>query len=472
MILLPELVTKSKSANRVYLIAGKAGVKNIKVKSSVKKYVEEKIGNGKSVRLHDGETWTAFVGFEKLSLPANREKLRKQGFDIYSWLKSEVENLQVEGDNSSAVELFLEGFILSSYRFDKYKTGSNKKEPRLTKLFTTNSKADLNSIAVIADATCWARDLVNEPVSFLTAPQFGIEIQKKCEDTGLQVEVFGKQKIESLKMGGLLAVNKGSVDPPAFIIMEWKPAKSKNKKPIVLVGKGIVYDTGGLSLKPTANSMDFMKSDMAGAAAMAAVIYAISKLKLPLHVITLIPSTDNRPGGNAYAPGDIVTMMDGTTVEVLNTDAEGRMALADALTYGNKFKPELMIDAATLTGAAVAAIGEFASIAMGNARAEEISAMKEAGDLVGDRIVEFPFWDDYFEEMKSDIADLKNLGGKSAGMITAGKFLEHFVKYPYVHLDIAGPSFTHRVDSYRGKGGTGAAVRMLIEFLRQKSKTK
>jgi leucyl aminopeptidase len=211
-----------------------------------------------------------------------------------------------------------------------------------------------------------------------------------------------------------------------------------------------------------------MKSDMGGAAAIVGTVLAIAKLKTPIHVIALIPATDNRPGQNAYAPGDIVTMYDGTTVEVLNTDAEGRMVLADALAYANKYEPELVIDAATLTGAAARAIGSFGIVAMGNAKQKEFKLLDKAGFQTYDRIVQFPFWDDYFEEMKSPIADLNNLGSGAAGMITAGKFLEHFTKYPYIHLDIAGPAYTHKKNGYYGLGGTGAGVRLLTEYLKSK----
>ena len=213
-----------------------------------------------------------------------------------------------------------------------------------------------------------------------------------------------------------------------------------------------------------------MKSDMGGAAAMAATIYGLAKLRKPLYVVVLLPATDNRPGGNAYAPGDVVTMMDGTTVEVLNTDAEGRMILADALSYAKKYNPELVIDAATLTGAAVAAIGTNASVAMGNANQKELKNLEQSGFKTWDRVALFPFWDDYKELLKSTIADLKNLGGPYAGTITAGKFLEHFTDYPYIHIDIAGPAFTHKKESYRGIGGTGAGVRLLIDYLSQKAK--
>ena len=267
-------------------------------------------------------------------------------------------------------------------------------------------------------------------------------------------------------MGGLLAVNKGSIDPPTFTVLEYKPDNFTNKKPIVLVGKGVVYDTGGLSLKPTAHSMDCMKSDMGGAACVVGAIYAAAENKLDKHIIALIPATDNRPGLNAYAPGDVITMYDGTTVEVLNTDAEGRMILADALAYSMKYDPELVIDAATLTGSAMRAIGTKAACIMGNADENVFIQLSEAGNLCTERVVRFPFWDDYLTEMKSEIADLKNIGSANAGMITAGKFLEHFVKAPYVHMDIAGTAWLDGEENYKGKFGTGYGVRLLFNFLK------
>lgn len=213
--------------------------------------------------------------------------------------------------------------------------------------------------------------------------------------------------------------------------------------------------------------MDLMKSDMAGAAMMAGTMDAISKNKLPVWVIALIPATDNRPGKNAYAPGDVIEMYDGTTVEVLNTDAEGRMILADAIAYANRYKPEVIIDAATLTGAAVRAIGDKAAIVMGNAPKKYIKNLQKSGDKVHERLVEFPFWDEWKEELKSDIADMKNIGSPNAGMITAGKFLEHFAKYPYIHIDIAGPAFLENGQDYKGKGGTGFGVRLMYRFLKE-----
>jgi leucyl aminopeptidase len=288
-------------------------------------------------------------------------------------------------------------------------------------------------------------------------------------ESGFSVEVFNKKKIESLKMGGLLAVNKGSVDPPTFTILSWKPSNAVNQRPIILVGKGVVYDTGGLSLKPTLDSMDYMKCDMGGAAAVAGAFYALAKNKLPVWVVGLVPATDNRPDGNAYVPGDVVTMYDGTTVEVLNTDAEGRMLLADALSYAKQYDPELVVELSTLTGSAHAAIGQYGMVGMGNASREIMENLKASGEYTAERIAEFPFWDEYKDQLKSDIADLKNIGGKTGGAITAGKFLEHFTDYPYIHLDIAGPSFNKTPYKYFGKGASGVGVRILYNFFLDRS---
>ena len=397
------------------------------------------------------------------------EKTRKAAFSIHDTLKKHYKQVTISGDSSSDLLAFAEGFLLSDYQFLKYFKDAHKKRHTLKKLQIQGpvSKNELNNLQNLIDSVYWARDMVNEPVSFMDAPQLAAEIVEKGKFTNYKVEVLEKAKIESLKMGGLLAVNKGSEVPPTFTIIEYKPTNAKNKKPIVLVGKGVVYDTGGLSLKPTAHSMDLMKSDMGGAATMSATIDALAKNKIPVHVIGLIPATDNRPGKTAYAPGDVITMFDGTTVEVLNTDAEGRMILADALAYANKYKPELIIDAATLTGAAVRALGTKTSISMGNAKDHYFRRLYEAGQQTHDRVFRFPFWDEWKSELKSDIADMKNLGGANAGMITAGKFLEHFVEYPYIHIDIAGPAFLEVADSYNGKGGTGAGVRLLYQFLKE-----
>lgn len=361
---------------------------------------------------------------------------------------------------------FIEGLLLSDYQFLKYLT--EKKENTLKKIsvLAKVSAKELEEIVTLSEATNFAKDLVNEPVSFLNATQLGEEAKKLAKKAGFKIEVLGKSKIETLKMGGLLAVNKGSIDQPTFSILEWKPIKAKNKKPIILVGKGVVYDTGGLSLKPTPNSMDTMKCDMGGAAAVIGAFYAVAKNKLPYHIIGLIPATDNRPGGNAYAPGDVITMHNKKTVEVLNTDAEGRMLLADALSYAQKYKPELVVDIATLTGAAASAIGHYGVVAMGNADEKIMNKLKESGNNVYERIVEFPFWEEYNEQLKSSIADMTNLGNGMGGAITAGKFLEKFTDYPYIHLDIAGPAFIKKSVDYISQGGTGVGVRLFYDFIK------
>ncbi len=395
------------------------------------------------------------------------EKLRVAGSAVQKLIGKEAVKVQVIGEESEALNV-AEGIAYSNYQFIKYLKDASKQANKLTAILvgeavSTKRIEELNNTI---KAVFWARDMVNEPVSHLNAVQLSEQIEALAKEAPITVQILEKSKIEALKMGGLLAVNKGSIDPPTFTIVEYKPKKPSNKKPIVLVGKGVVYDTGGLSLKPTPGSMDCMKSDMAGAACVVGAVYAAALNNVKTHIIALVPATDNRPGLNAYAPGDIVTMYDGTTVEVLNTDAEGRMILGDALAYSKKFDPELVIDAATLTGAALRAIGHHASIIMGNADDKYFNQLEKAGNEEFERVVRFPFWDEYYEEMKSPIADLKNIGGANAGMITAGKFLEHFVKAPYIHMDIAGPAWLDAPVDYKGKGGTGSGVRLLLNFVK------
>lgn len=362
-----------------------------------------------------------------------------------------------------------EGLRLGAYKFLKYVSTADAKRSSLKEIAIASGAAqakDVDTLNILCEATEKARDLVNEPVNFLNAEGLAKAFVSMGKESGFSTEVLTKSKIESLKMGGLLAVNQGSIDPPTFSIMEWKPRGAKNKKPYVLIGKGLVYDTGGLSLKPTPNSMDSMKCDMAGGAAVGATMYAIAKAKLPIHVIGLVPSTDNRPGENAFAPGDIIRMHDGSTVEMLNSDAEGRMILADALSYAKKYSPALVIDLATLTGAAAAAIGHYGIVCMGNCDDRFKNRLKKSGDNAYERLVEFPFWNEYNDLLKSEIADMKNIGGPVGGAITAGKFLEKFTNYPYMHFDIAGPAFLNAKDSYRPKGGTGSGVRLLFDFFK------
>ena len=389
--------------------------------------------------------------------------------------KLKLTEITVTGNvSSNLLFAFSEGLGLSNYQFLKYFTDADKRKNSLESIHVIGLNSnEITELNAVVSSTLVARDLVNEPLSYLTAEQYSHDIVDIGEDVGFDVEVFNKTKIQSLKMGGLLAVNLGSPNPPTFSILEWKPENAVNSKPYVLVGKGVVYDTGGVSLKPTPNSMDYMKCDMGGSATVVGTMAAVAQSKLPVHIIGLIPATENRPGGNAYVPGDVIHMHNGMTVEVLNTDAEGRMIMADALAYARNYDPELVIDMATLTGAAARAIGDKAIISMGNAPQPVHDKLIESGFRTYERLTQFPFWDEYKDDLKSNVADIKNLGGPEAGMITAGKFLEYFTLdsdkkngFPYIHLDIAGPAFNHSEKNYRGIEGTGVGVRTLFDFFK------
>ncbi len=362
-----------------------------------------------------------------------------------------------------------EGMALANYQFLKYFSDSESKQNTLKFIHVDAEDTVIQNMNAVISGTMHARDFVNEPLSYLTALQFSEDMMTLGDAVGFDVEVLHEKQIEALHMGGLLAVNKGAVEPPTFNVLTYNPEGARNSKPIVLVGKGIVYDTGGLSLKPTSNSMDMMKCDMGGAATVVGVMYALAEAKIPVHVVGLIPATENRPGLSAYAPGDVIYMMDGSSVEVLNTDAEGRLVMADALTYAKRYDPELVVDFATLTGAAVRAIGKYGIVGMGSASSEDQQRLLDSGMKTYERLAMMPFWDEYGELLKSEIADLKNLGPAEAGQITAGKFLEYFTDYPWMHFDIAGPAFLVQDDHYRLKGGTGTGVRMMFDFLLSKS---
>lgn len=408
---------------------------------------------------------------QKKSKSDTDEAIRKLGASVQSILNSHKAKqafIQSTCAANNVSYLFAEGLSLANYQFLNYKSDAKKLTHSLTTLlFSKNSftATELNQLDILNKAISKARDLVNEPLQTLTATALADAFKTMGKEAGFKVTVLNKEQITNEKMGGILAVNRGSILPPTFSVMEYKPKNAQNKQPIVLVGKGIVYDTGGLSLKPTPASMDRMKSDMSGSAVVSATIYAASLLQLPLHIIALVPATENRPGENAYVPGDVITMYSGKTVEVLNTDAEGRLVLADALHWAKRYEPALVVDFATLTGAAAAAIGDVGIVCMGNAEESTKLALKTAGTNQYERLVEFPMWDEYGDMIKSDIADLKNIGGPYGGAITAGKFLEHFVDYPWMHFDIAGVSLNMSKKGYHPIGGTAYGVRMMMDFL-------
>lgn len=455
-----------------------------------KKYLKEQVEDFKKelVTVNRLTHWV-FLYFLKgeAERPRQLESLRKAGDQIAGILNehkfSRVSIFDAEGRGEEVMAL-AEGMALGSYQFLKFKTEEKKSNTlEIVEIYSTALEqqaveeagkptrknenqlvppAELLNIA--NESVVWCRDLINEPNSHQTATTFAGEVERVALEAGARAEVLNRKKLEALKMGGILGVNRGSHEPPAFTVVEWKPANAGNIRPVVLVGKGVIFDTGGMNLKP-GNSMLGMKNDMAGAAAVAATLRAVAKAKLPLYVVGLMPATDNRPGPEAMVPGDVITMHNGATVEVVDTDAEGRLLLADALCYAQKYNPLLVIDLATLTGSAVRAIGKFAAAAMHKDAGTELVMLMTAGDRVFERLAGFPMWEEYGESLKSDIADMKNLGQPEAGLITAAKFLEHFTKYPYIHLDIAGPAFADKRDSYRGTGGTGFGVRLLVEFL-------
>jgi len=458
-----------------YIVSDKEQVNDLTLNKEEISYVKRLIENKKDF-IHINSLYKAsFVIIEnkEKDLHTRKEEIRNSAAKVLAILsdtKTDTINIIDLGKEQNSVVL-AEALLLSNYNFNKYFSDKNEKVSTLKQIKILSNEItlkDLKNIESVVDGVYRARDIVNEPLSYMTAKRLAEEIESTGKKYGFKTEILDKGKIESLKMGGLLAVNRGSVEPPTFSILKWNPQKAVNKKPIVLVGKGVVFDTGGINLKP-GGSLETMKCDKSGAATVVGVMCALAIANIPLNVIGLIPATDNRPGNNAYVPEDIITMYDGTTVEINNTDAEGRLILADALAYAKQYKPELVIDLATLTGAAVVALGESVSAIFGNT-ADNIKELKDIGFEVWERLVELPLWDDYKEQLKSPFADLKNCGSRWGGAITAAKFLEHFIDYKWVHLDIAGTAFTEKKDSYRGLGGTGVGVRLLFKFLLNKTK--
>jgi leucyl aminopeptidase len=352
------------------------------------------------------------------------------------------------------------------YKFDQLKSDKGEDKPALRKLslMVGAGEAKVAEAAVargqaIANGVSLAKDLGNLPGNYCTPTYLADQAKTMAKANGLKIQVLEQKDMEKLGMGSLLSVAKGSDQPPKFIVMHYNGG-AKDEKPVVLVGKGITFDAGGISLKPAAE-MDEMKYDMCGAASVLGTMQAVAELKLPLNVVGLVPTCENLPSGRANKPGDIVTSMSGLTIEVLNTDAEGRLILCDALTYAERFEPAAVIDIATLTGACVIALGHVVSglLANDDALAKEVF---QAGEVSGDRCWQLPLLDDYQEQLKSNFADMANIGGRAAGTITASAFLSRFTKkYKWAHLDIAGTAWK----SGKKKGGTGRPVPLLVHFL-------
>jgi len=396
-MIIRKALRKPTAADTVYLIKANNELKQLNLTDEEVDFIKKAHRSKENViELNRYKNRFFFVYGDNSGSRAKRhENFRKLGNDTTKMVNKAGISRVVVYPLSATIEettCFAEGMVLGNYQFLKYFKEADKKKNSLEQvdIYADEITDDhVNKLQILTDGVSWTRNMVNEPVNYLTATQFAEEMKETVTGAGALVEVFNRKKIETLKMGGLLAVNKGSQDPPTFTIMEWKPEKRVNSKPYVFVGKGVVYDTGGLSLKPT-NAMDTMKCDMAGGAAVAGAIYAIASAKLPVHVIGLVPATDNRPDGNAYVPGDVIKMYDGSTVEVLNTDAEGRMILADALSYARKYDPELVINIATLTGSAARAIGPLGMVGMNVGADQEFQLLQRSGEQVNERIVEFP----------------------------------------------------------------------------------
>jgi len=404
----------------------------------------------------------------------NLEKLRNDGATLVKQLSSEKQTSIAILDYCSDPQQTLavaEGMMFASYQFTKYKSKREDLPCALSEiavLSETVAKEQIEELSNLMNAVNFARDLINETPAALTATDLANLATEKTAAFNIQSTTYHKDALFEMNFGGLLAVNRGSVDPPTFTVLEYKPQNCINTKPYVIVGKGVVYDTGGINLKTMPGGLDDMKCDMSGAAAVIGTLSAVAANQLPIHLIGLIPATDNRPGFNAYVPGDVIQMHSGATVEVMNTDAEGRLILADALSYAQQLNPELVIDLATLTGSAMVAIGSYGSVAMGTTDSNINQQLTEIGELTGERLTWFPFWEEYDELLKSEVADMKNIGGREAGAITAGKFLARFTNYPWIHLDIAGTAFLNKPYGYRAVGATGVGVRLLYRYFKSR----
>jgi leucyl aminopeptidase len=374
---------------------------------------------------------------------------------------------------SETAQAVTEGMVLALYRFDKFKTEENDRRDVAGVTLITSNREQAQAVRqgaevgrILGESANFARSLINHPANEMTPTILAEQARQMAKDCRLKCEVLERKDLEKLGMGLLLGVAQGSEQPPKFIILEHRGGK-RGQGNLVFVGKGITFDSGGISIKP-AEGMERMKYDMSGGAAVIGALRAAALLKVPQNVIGLIPATENLPSGKATKPGDVHRAMNGKTAEIINTDAEGRLILGDALAYAARYKPIACIDLATLTGACVVALGHEAIGMMGNAQGEELmDRLRQAGMRTGERVWQLPLWDEYLEHVKSDVADVKNVGmGRAAGAIAGAAFLVKFVDgYPWVHLDIAGTAWADREQPYKPKGGTGVGVRLLTQMV-------
>jgi leucyl aminopeptidase len=374
--------------------------------------------------------------------------------------------LPQEAETRETARAAAEGAILGLYRFDRHKSGAESHE--LETFWLVSGEHDLEQAIEgtdvgqkVASGAVLARDLANEPSNVATPAYLAEKAREVCQRHGMQVTVLDRAGLEVEGLTGLSTVGRSASNEPRFIVLEHR--KGGDAAPIVLVGKAVTFDSGGISIKPSSGLED-MKFDMSGGAAVLGAMEALGALDLALNVVALVPATENLPGGDAYKPGDVLKLHSGKTVEIVTTDAEGRLILADALSYARRYEPAAVIDCATLTGACHVALGDHASGLMGNDEGL-ISEVRAAGEAAGERAWHLPLFEEYTEQIKGDVADIKNSGGRYGGALTAGAFLKEFADYPWAHLDIAGTAYGKKDNAYTPKGATGAPTRLLVRFL-------
>ncbi|MHB8769733.1 MAG: leucyl aminopeptidase [Syntrophales bacterium] len=378
---------------------------------------------------------------------------------------------------AQTAEAAVEGVILGLYRFVRFKTTDRNEEPEVRGITIVEEQPSalrvvrtaVKTAVVVSRAALFARDLVSAPANEMTPKRLADTAVECSRGRNIACTVLEEAALRKLGMHALLGVAAGSDEAPRFIIMEYRGG-GKSAPVIALVGKGITFDSGGISIK-SADKLDQMKSDMAGGAAVIAAVRAAADLALPVNIVGLVPAVENLPSGRAYKPGDILTSLSGQTIEVVTTDAEGRLILADALAYAGRYRPAAIIDVATLTGACIVALGDHVSGMFGS-NDELKRAIREAADFTGERVWELPLWDEYDELIRGDAADYKNSGGRAGGAVTAAVFLSKFTTgCPWVHLDIAGPAWLIKERPYIPKGASGVGVRLLVQFLRNRGGT-
>ncbi len=396
-----------------------------------------------------------------------REKLRQAGGSALTFLRNKgIRVAAISTRTILPLKLmptdFLEGFLLADYRFSKYKKEKNRKGIKsITILSEENLNRYIRSTEIAASATIYARDLVNTPSNYMT-PSALVRAARSLKKVAVQV--IEKKQAEKLGMNAYLSVSKGSAEPPKFIVVSYR---GKDTKPLVLIGKAITFDSGGISLKRS-EGMNKLKGDMAGGAAVLGILKASSEMKLPLHIVGILPAAENLPGGSASKPGDVVKAVGGKTIEIISTDAEGRLTLADAIGYAKQFKPSAIIDIATLTGASAVALGSEAIAMMGNDESL-MKSIKKSSEETFERVWQMPLFEEYGEHIRGDITDLKNSAGRKGSLPASGYFLKEFAgDTPWVHLDIAGTSWTNENKPYVPKGATGIGVRLLLNFLKNR----